>query len=632
MKHFTQYSIALFILLIITASFSAQTTFYTFQGEVKLAKSNSTIDGVLLTLKNNATKKLVTTKSNTKGVFKFSNIENGFYSLKIEKKGFITKLEKNIKISKDELAYHIELTPEIIEVEIEDIEVIEYEEVADYMVAPKISEKRMESKMRMSSGITSNWSPAPVVHNTESYSPINENIFKLVKTAPLSTFSIDVDVAAYANMRRFLTNGNKVPEDAVRIEEFINYFDYEYPKPQNKQPFSITTELGVCPWNSNNQLVHIGLQGEKIELENLPANNLVFLLDVSGSMNYGNKLPLLKQSLKLLINNLRKEDKIGIVVYAGAAGVVLEPTSDKEAILSALEKLSAGGSTAGGEGIKAAYKLAEKNFIENGNNRIILATDGDFNVGAGSDGAMKRLIEEKRETGVSLTCLGFGMGNYKDSKMEVLSNYGNGNYAYIDNLLEAKKVLVTEMGGTLVTIAKDVKIQVEFNPELVASYRLVGYENRLLNNEDFNDDKKDAGEIGAGHAVTALYEIIPAGGQTTGSVDDLKYQKNDTKTQFGDELLTVKFRYKEPKESTSKLITLALDAHVSPREYLSENYLFSAAVAEFGMLLRNSKFKEGASFESVLSLAKENIGKDENGYRAEFIRLVSLAKEIYKVG
>ena len=623
MKYIAQFSIVIFMLLIANVSFLAQSTVFVFEGKVKLENSKSVINGVLLTLKNKAT-----SKSNSKGEFKFSDVENGFYSLKLEKSGFITKLEKNIKISKDELLFLVELSPELIEIELDEIEY----EVADYIVAPNMMESKRISKMSISNNSSFSWRPAPVVYNTESYNSITENIFKLVKSAPLSTFSIDVDVAAYANMRRFLMNGNKVLEDAVRIEELINYFDYDYPKPQKSQPFSITTELGACPWNTKHQLVHIGLQGEKIELENLPANNLIFLLDVSGSMSYDNKLPLLKKSLKLLINNLRDEDKIGIVVYAGAAGVVLEPTSDKEAILRALEELSAGGSTAGGEGIKLAYKLAEKSFIKNGNNRIILATDGDFNVGVSSDGAMKRLIEEKRESGVFLTCLGFGMGNYKDSKMETLADAGNGNYAYIDNLLEAKKVLVTEMGGTLVTIAKDVKIQVEFNPQLVASYRLIGYENRLLNNEDFNDDKKDAGEIVAGHAVTALYEIIPVGGETIGSVDDLKYQKSDSKVQFGDELLTIKFRYKAPKESVSKLITVALNSKVSPKIYLSQNFMFSAAIAEFGMLLRNSKFKENASFESVLALARKNKGKDENGYRSEFIRLVSLAQQIYKAG
>lgn len=625
MKYLVQFSITILVLLIFNTSNFSQS--FTFQGVVMKENSKKGINEVLLTLKNNATKEIANTTSNTKGEFKFLKVTNGFYSLKLEKNGYLIKLEKNIKISKNELTFSVELSPEIIELEYD----IEVAESVEYLTTSEDKSRRISSIS--SKSIRSHyWAPAPVVHNTESYSSINENIFKLVQTAPLSTFSIDVDVAAYANMRRFLMNGNKVPEDAVRIEELINYFDYDYPAPNKGKPFSITTELGVCPWNSEHQLVHIGLQGEKIELANLPANNLVFLLDVSGSMSNDNKLPLLKKSLKLLINNLRSEDRIGIVVYAGAAGVVLEPTSNREAILSALEKLSAGGSTAGGEGIKLAYKLAEKNFIKNGNNRIILATDGDFNVGVNSNGAMKRLIEEKRESGVYLTCLGFGMGNYKDSKMETLADAGNGNYAYIDNLLEAKKVLVTEMGGTLVTIAKDVKIQVEFNPELVASYRLVGYENRLLNNEDFNDDKKDAGEIGAGHAVTALYEIVPKGGKTTGSVDELKYQRNQSQNQFGEELLTVKFRYKEPKESTSKLITVALNATISPKEYLSKNFLFSAAIAEFGMLLRKSEFKANATFESVLALVKESKGKDENGYRSEFIRLVGLAQEIYKAG
>ncbi|MCC7452911.1 MAG: VWA domain-containing protein [Crocinitomix sp.] len=475
-------------------------------------------------------------------------------------------------------------------------------------------------------------------YNTESYNSIEENGYRLTNVNPLSTFSIDVDAASYSNVRRFLLSGQKPEKGAVRIEELINYFSYDYPEPVGNDPFSITTEIGDCPWNKN-KLVHIGLQGKRIKKENLPPNNLVFLLDVSGSMDAPNKLPLLKSSFKLLVNELGKKDRIAIVVYAGAAGVVLNSTvaTNSTPILEALENLQAGGSTAGGQGLELAYKIAQENFIKEGNNRVILATDGDFNVGMSSDDAMESLIVKKRETGIFLTCLGFGTWNYKDSKMETLADKGNGNYAYIDNLLEAKKVLVTEMGATLVTIAKDVKIQVEFNPALIASYRLIGYENRLLNAEDFNDDKKDAGEIGAGHSVTALYEIVLKGeeGEQGTTVDPLRYQQpdqnsNENKTAFSDELLTVKFRYKAPDQDDSKLIQRYLKNTLVPWEKLSNDYKFAASVAGFGMLLRESEFAKNLTFDQLIEWANQSKGQDENGYRAEFIRLVEMAKAIYK--
>ncbi len=470
--------------------------------------------------------------------------------------------------------------------------------------------------------------------NTEEYSRIYDNEFKDSKKDPLSTFSIDVDKASYSNVRRFLTQGQLPQADAVRIEEMVNYFSYNYPKPKNNEPFSITTEYTECPWNKGHQLIHIGLQGKQIEIENLPANNLVFLLDVSGSMNSEDKLPLLKSGLRLLVEQMRPQDNVAIVVYAGAAGVVLPSTSgkNKEKIYDALEKLEAGGSTAGGEGILLAYKTAKENFLNKGNNRIILATDGDFNVGVSSDGELTRLIEKEREDGVFLSVLGFGSGNYKDSKMEQLADKGNGNYAYIDNILEAKKVLVKEMGGTLLTIAKDVKLQIEFNPSKVKGYRLVGYENRLLNNEDFNDDKKDAGELGSGHTVTAIYEIIPAGSdELIASIDNLKYQETKhQKENESNEVMTIKFRYKEPKESTSQLITHIVLDKKNQFDETSENCRFSIAVAEFGMLLRDSKFKGNSNFKTIIALAKESKGKDDEGYRAEFIRLVEMAELLKK--
>ena len=478
--------------------------------------------------------------------------------------------------------------------------------------------------------------PGYVQHNTEGYSAIHENGFKDVMYNPLSTFSIDVDKASYSNVRRFLNMGQLPPMDAVRIEEMINYFHYDYPEPKGKHPFSVYTEISQCPWNENHQLLHVGLKGKSIDKSELSASNLVFLLDVSGSMSAANKLPLLKQAFRMLVNELRPEDRVAIVVYAGAAGLVLEstPGSKREQIISALDQLQSGGSTAGGAGLKLAYKVAQENFIEDGNNRIILATDGDFNVGSSSNAEMERLIEQKREHGVFMTVLGFGMGNYKDDKMEIIADKGNGNYAYIDNIQEARKVFITEFGGTLFTIAKDVKFQIEFNPARVKGYRLVGYENRLLNDEDFNDDKKDAGEMGAGHTVTALYEVIPAGSdESLKSIDPLKYQSSREKTKATEkvradlsaELMTLKLRYKKPDGNTSTKVEIPVKGKVLDLEETSDNFRFSAAIAEFGLILRNSQYKEDASMEHVIAMAKNSRGEDEEGYRSEFLKLVKLA-------
>lgn len=471
-------------------------------------------------------------------------------------------------------------------------------------------------------------------HNTEEYDAIDDNIFREVKSSPLSTFSIDVDNASYSNMRRFINNGQMPPKDAVRIEEMINYFTYDYPQPKNEEPFSINTEVSKCPWNPDHQLVHIGLQGKRIATEDLPPSTLVFLIDVSGSMQHYNKLPLLKSAFRLLVNELRPQDHVSMVVYAGAAGVVLPATAgnQKKEILAAIDKLEAGGSTAGGAGINLAYEIAQKNFKEGGNNRVVIATDGDFNVGASSNAEMERLIAQQRESGVFLTVLGFGMGNYKDSKLEGLADKGNGNYAYIDNILEAKKVLVSEFGGTMFTIAKDVKLQIEFNPANVKGYRLIGYENRTLQNEDFNNDKKDAGDLGAGHSVTALYEIIPADSEKSpylNPVDDLKYQRpteqisNATQTK---ELLTIKLRYKKPEGSRSHLLEeIVLNEAIDPSK-TSDNFRFSAAVASFGMVLRESTFKGNASYKSALTLARNAMGKDDEGYRTEFLKLIQASQ------
>ena len=472
--------------------------------------------------------------------------------------------------------------------------------------------------------------------NTEGYAAVNENGFKNVRNNPLSTFSIDVDNASYSNIRRFINSGTLPPADAVRIEEMINYFKYNYPEPRGEHPFSVYTELAICPWNKRHQILQVGLRGKSIDKSSLPASNLVFLIDVSGSMNTPNKLPLLKSAFGLLINELRPEDKVAIVVYAGAAGLVLESTPGyrKEMIMRAIDKLEAGGSTAGGAGLRLAYSEASRNFIKGGNNRIILATDGDFNVGESSNGGMERLVEENRERGVFLTVLGFGMGNIKDDKMEIIADKGNGNYSYIDNLQEARRVLVREFGGTLFTIAKDVKFQIEFNPSRVQSYRLVGYENRLLNDEDFNDDTKDAGEMGAGHNVTALYEIIPAGSdERAPSVDPLKYQDSrhswdSQEESTSDELLTIKVRYKKPDGHTSMLLEKPVKGYGHEIEGASENLRFAAAVAEFGMILRDSEFKGNATLESSINLASRARGQDEEGYRAELIRLISTVKDL----
>lgn len=479
------------------------------------------------------------------------------------------------------------------------------------------------------------YNPAP--QNTENYAHITENSFKKATDNPLSTFSIDVDAASYSNIRRFINNGNLPPKDAVRIEEMINYFDYNYQQPKGQDPVNIVTEIGTAPWNNQHRLVHIGLKAKNIATEKLPPSNLVFLIDVSGSMNSYNKLPLLVSSLRLLTDNLRDQDKVAIVVYAGSSGLVLPSTSgdNKQAIKEALNKLSAGGSTAGGAGIKLAYKVATENFIKGGNNRIILATDGDFNVGNSSDADMQTLIEEKRKSGVFLTVLGFGMGNYKDSKMEVLANKGNGNYAYIDDINEARKVLINEFGGTLFTVAKDVKLQIEFNPAKVQAYRLIGYENRLLNNEDFNDDQKDAGEMGAGHTVTALYEIIPVGVESkfVKSIDVLKYQKTkkNTSSSNTNELLTVKMRYKQPDGDKSKLLEQGIvDNYQDKLNKASDNFRFSASVAMFGMLLRQSEFVQESSFEQAITLAEGAKGIDKEGYRAEYVKIAKSAQLLAK--
>ena len=461
----------------------------------------------------------------------------------------------------------------------------------------------------------------------EEYNSLIENPFESPTNAPLSTFSIDVDNASYTNIRRFINNGQKVPKDAVRVEEMMNFFKYSYPQPTDSNPFSISTEYSECPWNANHQLLKIGLQGKDIEPKNLPLSNLFFLIDVSGSMSDNNKLPLLIQSFKVLVGQLRDNDKVSIVVYAGAAGLVLPPTFGKEKnkIIDALEKLQSGGSTAGGAGIELAYKTAQENFIKDGNNRVILATDGDFNVGVSSNSSLESLVEEKRKTGVFLTCLGFGMGNYKDTKMEILADKGNGNYAYIDNIQEANRFLGKEFKGSIFTIAKDVKIQIEFNPSKILAYRLIGYENRKLRPEDFKNDAIDAGELGSNHSVTALYEVIPANAKSDYflETDALKYTKTTAPTStFSNELATIKFRYKKPDGAQSIEMINVIQNSSRPTESTSNDFKFSAAVAWFGLKLRDSKLLKNKSAEEILALANEGISNDKDGYKAEFVRLV----------
>ena len=470
----------------------------------------------------------------------------------------------------------------------------------------------------------------PSDFNTEEYGVIDEPGFVGVAAAPLSTFSIDVDTAAYANVRRFLRDGSMPPADAVRIEELINYFDYDYPHPEPGEPFGIVTEMADAPWAPAHRLVHIGLRSTPVATADLPPNNLVFLLDVSGSMNGRGKLPLLKEAFAVFVEQLRPQDRVAIVVYAGAAGTVLPPTSgtEKATILDTLSRLEAGGSTAGGAGIRLAYELAREHFMEAGNNRVILATDGDFNVGISSDGELVELIERERESGVHLSVLGFGTGNLQDAKMERLADHGNGNYAYIDGLPEARRVLVEQMGATLLTVAKDVKLQVEFNPAQVKGYRLIGYENRRLRDEEFNDDTRDAGDLGAGHSVTALYEIIPAGsdGPVPG-VDPLRYQQIAPRPEVdADEVLTVKVRYKRPGESESRLLARTLMKPSAGDDGPSDAFRFASAVAELGLLLRDSPYKGDASYERAHERAREALGDDEDGRRSELLSLIRTAE------
>lgn len=585
----------------------------TVTGTVISAADNSPMPGVNVLLKGTN----IGTSTDHAGFFRLSVSDNGGVLVFT----FIGYKSKEVKLKSSDTNLKVVLEED--DQPLEEIVVVGYGQQSK----KDISMSKVAAEMVPSGAYYDHNDYQQPQWNTEEYDAINENIFHDAIRNPLSTFSIDVDAASYSNVRRFINSGQRPPKDAVRIEEMVNYFDYDYAQPSGGHPFEVITEISTAPWNEKHELIHIGLQGKRIPTDNLPPSNLVFLIDVSGSMSDVNKLPLLKTSFKMLVEQLRSQDHVAIVVYAGAAGLVLPPTSgeNKRTILEALDRLEAGGSTAGGAGIRLAYEVAKEHFKKGGNNRVILATDGDFNVGESSNASMEQLIEEKREYGIFLTVLGFGMGNYKDSKMEILADKGNGNYAYIDNIAEAQKVLVNEFGGTLFTIAKDVKLQIEFNPAHVKAYRLIGYENRMLRNEDFNNDKKDAGDLGSGHTVTAMYEIIPVGVESEFlKIDDLTYQTNKISQAAyrSEEIMTIKLRYKKPDAQVSQLIVHPLKDQNVPMEETSENFRWAASVAAFGMLLRESEYIKSFSYDDVAQLAQGAKGKDKEGYRAEFIRIV----------
>lgn len=599
----------------------------TLKGQVTDAANGDPLPFVQVKLANSSYSNL----TDFDGNYVFNHLPPGNYEAEFSLVGYTT-LKETFTINQGKTT-KLDVTLNVQQSEVEEI-VIVAEEVERESVISKVFGTSQRADVAYSAAPMDGIAYMPednTFHNTEEYDEIDEIGFRDVIGNPLSTFSIDVDNASYSNIRRFISY-NQVPhKDVVRIEEMINYFDYEYPQPKGEHPFYVGTEISQSPWNEDTKLIMIGIQGKDIDYSKAAPSNLVFLLDVSGSMNSENKLPLMKQSLFKLIDQMSEKDRIAIVVYAGAAGLVLPstPASNKAAIKQALNNLQAGGSTAGGAGIELAYKTALENLIEDGNNRVILCTDGDFNVGASSDAEMVRLIEEKRKSGVFLTICGCGMGNYKDSKMEKIANKGNGNYYYIDTQKEAEKVFVTDMRGTLFTIAKDVKIQVEFNPAKVEEYRLIGYENRMLNKEDFDNDEKDAGELGAGHRVTAIYEVklkdnkdFSPQGMKDG--EELKYQTTKVKDDayYSEEIMTLKMRYKQPDGDKSKLIEAAVIDNQLPLEESSDNFRFAAAVAEFGMLLRDSEYKGDASYEEVIRLAKGAKGKDTHGYRKEFIGMV----------
>ena len=606
-------------------------------GHVRQANTKTPLKGAMVEIEGTSFK----TATNDSGYFVIRNVPPGTYSVVARLIGFASNRKNGVEVKANALTtvdLYLTSTP----MRLEEIVVT----AAQGARARRQSASASAAMLGYAPGVEADataqgafdslnaWRYCCPPKDREQYDEIVENAFLAVSAEPMSTFSIDVDRASYSNVRRFIMqDGQRPPRDAVRIEELVNYFPYDYADPSGDDPIAIHTEVGPAPWKPQHQLVRIGLQARRVKLDNLPPSNFVFLLDVSGSMMDDDKLPLVKSAMQMLVRELRPTDRVAIVVYAGAAGLVLPstPGSQKDKILAAIEQLEAGGSTAGGAGIRLAYDQAVANFIRGGNNRVILATDGDFNVGASSDAEMVQLIEEKRQTGVFLTVLGVGEGNLQAAKMEKLADKGNGNYSYLDTISEAQKVLVHELGGTLYTVAKDVKIQVEWNPARVRGYRLIGYENRMLRNEDFADDKKDAGEVGSGHSVTALYEIVPVGVETDVTIrmpDSLRYQKRTTQpaANAGAELLFVKVRYKQPDGDQSRLLTqpVLAGALATP----STDFQFQAAVAEFGLLLRNSEFRGKAEIGHVIAAAREARGSDPDGYRAEFVRLAEAMRGI----
>jgi Ca-activated chloride channel family protein len=600
---------SILVTLFLVPLLTAQVRYGVITGTV-VDTGGARLPGVTVTLTGSVTR---STTTNERGEFTFADLRGGEYELETSLPGFTT-VRRMVTL-----------------------EVGRTEQITIEMRVGALSETvtvtgaslDVQSARIASSGLPPERRFVGPLDN-EAYDHIEENQFRRVDADPLSTFSIDVDTASYANVRRLLSDGELPPAGAVRIEELINYFRFDYPQPSGRDPFSITTELTACPWNSQHRLALIGLQGRALKDRDPAPRNLVFLVDVSGSMADADKLPLVHTAMRLLTDVLTARDRVAIVVYAGSSGLVLSstPGDQKDRILQALADLEAGGSTNGAEGIRLAYEVARESFIRGGVNRVILATDGDFNVGVTSQSELVDLIEREREGGIFLSVLGVGTGNLKESTMEKLADSGNGNYSYLDSVHEARKVLVREAGGTLETIAKDVKIQVEFNPREVAAYRLIGYENRLLNDEDFNDDAKDAGEIGASHSVTALYEIVPVGVKVDASdVDSLRYQRaaRETRAAGSGELMTIKIRYKAPDGATSKLLSRALMNRPSA---MTANVGFASAVAEFGLLLRESRFLGQSSFESATARAKQFRGEDGEGYRAEFIRLVERAASL----
>ena len=583
----------------------------------------------------------LSTTTNDSGYYQLANVPTGTHTVRAKMIGYTTAEAKGVRVTANAtVTVDLSLAPGAVALEAVVVTGVYGARAANGVVRIRGATAAMSraDALYVVDGVaydsTEAWRHQRQPGNREQYDEIVENQFIAVAADPLSTFSIDVDRASYSNMRRFIMqDGQLPPRDAVRIEELVNYFPYDYAEPEGDDPLAIHTEVAPAPWKPQHQLVRIGLQARRINVENLPPSNFVFLLDVSGSMMPSNKLPLVKSAMRLLVNQLRVRDRVAIVVYAGSAGLVLPSTSgdQKTKILDAIERLEAGGSTAGGEGIRRAYDEAVANFIRGGNNRVILATDGDFNIGPSSDAEMVQLIEEKRRTGVFLTVLGVGEGNLQAAKMEKLADKGNGNYAYLDNIAEAQKVLVHELGGTLYTVAKDVKIQVEWNPARVRAYRLIGYENRLLRNEDFADDKKDAGEIGSGHSVTALYEVVPVGVNTDVTIrmpDSLRYQRRNVQptSAAGPELLFVKVRYKRPDGDESRLLSQPVLAEAGQTP--SVDFQFQAAVAEFGLLLRNSDFRGKADLGHVIAAAREARGRDPDGYRAEFVKLAETVRGI----